>query len=112
MTNQNGAQDENQKDVVPHHASPTSAGTDETHTEFITIREFTPYFIKRGLTLIEAVALWDELEGGDITACGAARPVIRVHCGVTYELIFERSPTSNDEAVVAITVRNADDRPR
>jgi hypothetical protein len=112
MTNQNGAQDENQKDVVPHHAIPTaSAGTCETHTEIITIREFTPYFIKCGLTLIEAVALWDELEEADITACEAALPGIRVHRGVTYELTFERSLTSNDDAVVAVTVRKGD-RPR
>jgi hypothetical protein len=110
VTNEEKPQDGSRQDDVSHDVSPTtSPGTGGMTIEIITVSEFTAYFIKRGLTLLEAVALWDELEAADITAPESTEPVVRVHGGVTYELTFEWSGT-NDQTVVAVAARSCGDR--
>lgn len=78
----------------------------EPRTEFIPTGEFVDYFTARGLTVVEAVSLWDELgdAGGDDPDNPA--PVTCTRDGVTYELAFDY-PANSGSAVVVVTARPA-----
>jgi hypothetical protein len=105
VTNPDEPLDQSEPDVVADDPSPTtSPGARAKTVDIVGVREFTSYFLNRGLTFIEAVELWDELEEADITTGGEAPPVIRVHCGVAYALSFEWNATGSAEVVVAVTV--------